>query len=144
MLSFFSAEDLPSQPPTRPRESRSVTRFRDIFAAGQFVYENCIQYGHPPQPGWNNAGKAQMAVERAYWHLLLIAVRSPSQYRYLFLDNQLRNGQSYIWRPLLQRFAGNMEYKHRSRHCLAVIGALSNHSEFNTALVLRMRIPIWP
>lgn len=57
MLSFFNPEDLPGQPPARTRYSHSVTTFNNIWRAGQFVFENCIQYRRSPEPGWNNAGE---------------------------------------------------------------------------------------
>lgn len=57
MLGFFEASDLPGQPERRARYMRAVATFRDVFRAGQYVYECCVQYGLPARAGWNNAGE---------------------------------------------------------------------------------------
>ena len=77
MLSFFNPQDLPGQPADRRRYDHSVTTFGRIFDAGRFVKECCVQYGRPPTPGWNYAGKSYQMLyamtEYQYSHLLIFS-----------------------------------------------------------------------
>lgn len=55
-----AAQDLPGQPPSRPRAPHVITTFNEIWLAGQYVFENCVnigRYGRQPSAGWNNAGE---------------------------------------------------------------------------------------
>ena len=75
-LGTMDIDDLPGQSPERERKRAAVTTFRDLYNAGQLVYEYCVHYGRRPEAGWNYAGRDSQSTDKSFPATIAIALEA--------------------------------------------------------------------